>query len=244
MDINAFICHFVRYISIFKIVKIFGYLKTTKTHSVFKIMKNPLCEELLFYQPASSEVEDLYSSYIANCVLNAFLTITAIILNSVTIQALRRTSSLPKPLKALLLSLAASDLGVGLLCHPLCITLMVKWSQQNTASNSTCALYTAFIFSMGLFSVPTFFGVTALSIDRFLAIHLHLRYQELVTHKRVVAVVISIWVFSAFFSLMRLWIPTNIFFAIFICISIVCPVNHNITLLQDLFCCTTAQRRN
>ena len=34
------------------------------------------------------------------------------------------------------------------------------------------------------------------SVDRFLAIHLHLRYQELGTHKRVVAVVISVWVFS------------------------------------------------
>ena len=34
-----------------------------------------------------------------------------------------------------------------------------------------------------------------------LAIYLHLRYQELVTHKRVVAVVISIWVLSAILSL-------------------------------------------
>ena len=33
-----------------------------------------------------------------------------------------------------------------------------------------------------------------------MAIQLHLRYQELVTHKRVVAVVISVWVFSASIS--------------------------------------------
>ena len=45
----------------------------------------------------------------------------------------------------------------------------------------------------------------AVSVDRFLAIHLHLRYQELVTHKRVVAVVISIWVLSGIFSLLILW---------------------------------------
>ena len=44
------------------------------------------------------------------------------------------------------------------------------------------------------------FGVFALAVDRFLAIQLHLRYQELVTHKRVVAVVISLWVFSASIS--------------------------------------------
>ncbi|KAL9956436.1 hypothetical protein ACROYT_G037911 [Oculina patagonica] len=44
-----------------------------------------------------------------------------------------------------------------------------------------------------LFASASFFGVVAVSVDRSLAIHLHLRYQELVTHKRVVAVVILIW---------------------------------------------------
>ena len=64
---------------------------------------------------------------------------------------------------------------------------------------------------MLLFSIASFLGVVAISVDRFLAIHLHLRYQELVTHKRVVAVVISIWLLSAFVSLMvRLWVPSYI----------------------------------
>ena len=43
-----------------------------------------------------------------------------------------------------------------------------------------------------------------------MAIHLHLRYQELVTHNRVVAVVISIWVFGLFPSLLTLWISKSI----------------------------------
>ena len=45
----------------------------------------------------------------------------------------------------------------------------------------------------------------AVSEDRLLAVHLHLRYQELVTHRRVVIVVIGIWVYSAFLSLIILW---------------------------------------
>ena len=48
------------------------------------------------------------------------------------------------------------------------------------------------------------------SVDRSLAVHLHLRYQELVTHKRVVAAVISVWVFSAFISLIMLWDPRRV----------------------------------
>ena len=46
-------------------------------------------------------------------------------LNIITIQAIRKTSSLPKTLKTLLLSLAASDLGVGLLVQPLYVAILV-----------------------------------------------------------------------------------------------------------------------
>ena len=42
------------------------------------------------------------------------------------------------------------------------------------------------------------------------AIHLHLRYQELVTHKRVVAMVIFMWLFSAFISLQTSWVSPDI----------------------------------
>jgi len=68
----------------------------------------------------------------------------------------------------------------------------------------------AFFLVARLFSMASFFGVVAVSVDRFLAIHLHLRYQELVTHKRVVAVVILIWLMSTFLSLMTLWVSFDI----------------------------------
>ena len=160
--------------------------------------------------------EDLHSSYIVNCVLNAFFCYTAIILNSVTIYALRNTSSLPKPLKTMLLSLAVSDLGAGLLAQPLYIALFGIALTQNIENNRTYnTTYIAFITMLNTFSPVSFTGVMALTVDRFLAIHLHLRYQELVTHKRVVAVVISKWVFCALISFIRLWIPENISYAIY-----------------------------
>lgn len=53
---------------------------------------------------------------VANCVLNAFLSFTAIVFNTIAIQALRKTS-LANPLKTLLLSLAMSDLGVVYWCN-------------------------------------------------------------------------------------------------------------------------------
>ena len=87
----------------------------------------------------------LYSSYIANCVLNALLSYTAIMINSVTIHAIRKTPLLSKPLKTLLLSLAVSDLDVGLLVQPLNIVLLVMELQPKTENNPT---YKIIIISM------------------------------------------------------------------------------------------------
>ena len=145
-----------------------------------------------------ASAEGLHLTLVINCFFNAFLSFTAIVLNIITMQALRKTSSLPKTLKTLLLSLAVSDLGVGLLVQPLYVAIRVMEIKQNiysTAVNEERLIQaTTLVFA-------SHFGVFALAVDRFLAIRLHLRYQELVTHKRVVAVVISVWVFSASISI-------------------------------------------
>ena len=166
-------------------------------------MTNSSCELVLPFNPKVSDVEERHSTYIANCVFNSFLSFTAILLNMITIHAIRKTSSFPKPLRTLLLSLAVSDLGVGLLVHPFYTALLVKWLQQSIPN---CTTYKVIFFIALLFSVASFFVVVAVTVDRFLAIHLHLRYQELVTHKRVLAVTISIWVLSALISLISLWL--------------------------------------
>jgi len=129
-------------------------------------------------------------------------------LNIVTIHAMRKTSSLAKTSKTLLLSLAVSDVGVGFFSQPFYISLLVMWLQQN---NPGCKAYTMFIVIISVFCLASFLGVVALSLDRFLAIHLHLRYQELVTHKCVVAAVISIWLLSVFFPLMIFWAGYDIY---------------------------------
>ena len=180
-------------------------------------MENPICKESLSYQPTRTIDKNLYLWSIVNCVFIAFLAISAIIFNSVTIQALRKTSSLPVPLKTLLLSLFVSDLGVGLLVEPFYIGLLVKWLQRDNLTDATC---TTFLVISCIFSSASFLGVIALSTDRFLAVHLHLRYQELVTHNRAVSVVISIWVFSALVSL--LFVYENFSNVVISVIGVVC----------------------
>ena len=155
------------------------------------------------------------------CVFNAYLSYTATMLNIVAIYAIRKTSSLSKNLKTLLLSQAVSDLGVGLLVQP-----MVVAQVMNSNRNSETRLIPTklLIFATNLFIFATLFSVTALCADRFLAIHLHLRYQELVTNKRVAAVVVSIWATSALISLIRLFLPMQIMYVSFVIIISACII--------------------
>ena len=148
---------------------------------------------------------DFYSrTLVANCFFNTFLLFTALVLNIITIRALRKVSSFPKRLKTLLLSLAISDLDVGLLVHPLYIAGLIMNTEQSANKRLHYTLYTAQRLFSYLLCTASFLGIIALTVDRFLAIHLHLRYKELVTHKRVVAVVISFWVLCSCISLFAL----------------------------------------
>ena len=122
--------------------------------------------------------------------------------NIVTIYAIHKTATMPKTLKTLLLSLACSDVAVGLFSQPLYTFFLINWLRLHNPGCNTQQVRT---ISSTLFSGASFLGVVAVSVDRFLAVHLHLRYQELVTHRRVVIVVIGIWVYSAFLSLIILW---------------------------------------
>ena len=163
-------------------------------------------------------------SYLTLCVLNGYLSYTATMMNIVAIYAIRKTSSLPKNLKTLLLSLAVSDLGVGLLAQPMHVAYIMDSKQNNTTNESHNVIYIAFLIPTNFFIYASLFSVTALCADRFLAIRLHLRYQELVTYKRNAAVVISIWVTSALISLIRLFIPENIMFVSFVIIQSACII--------------------
>ena len=188
----------------------------SKERDPIDIMKKS-CEELLQYFPSISDKKDLHSSYIVNCVFNNIISYATIMLNIITIHAIRKTPSLPKTLKTLLLNLAVSDVGVGLVVQPFYTALLAMWLQNN----SSCRGNEAFHIILFLFSIASFSFVVAVSVDRFLAIHLHLRYQELVTQKRVVAVVISIWVISAFLSLIVLCVPPDIYYAIILILAFV-----------------------
>ena len=126
------------------------------------------------------------SEYIPLCVLNTFFALTAIVLNSVTIHAIRKTSSasLPKNLRVLLLNLAFSDLSVGLLVQPFHI-IKFTFSSESQQGDYLQKMETFSLVTGVAFVCASILGVLALSVDRFLAVYLHLRYKEIGTPREL-----------------------------------------------------------
>lgn len=143
-------------------------------------------------------------------------------INIVTIHALKKTSFPEKPLKVLLLSLTISDLGVGLLGQPLYIVEQAEKLRCKVADSATSIV--SFTVHNLLF-LTSFGSILALSANRFVAIQMPLRYQDIVTRKRAVIAVVTIWFSSAVFVLCTLFVlHRSIAFVIFVIIEIVCLI--------------------
>ena len=174
------------------------------------------------------EAGDFSPRLIINVVVNSFSCYTTIMLNIVLIFALRRTSSLPKTLKALILSLAVSDLGIGFVVQPLYIAHMIMQIQQTDDQETYNGTDRALRLIGRTLGYASFFGVTTISVDRFLAIHLHLKhqelltYQEIVTYKRVVAAVILSWILSGSLAVTGVLSSENVCNLIGMTVGLVC----------------------
>ena len=135
-------------------------------------------------------------------VLNLMFSFVAILGNLLAIRALWKASSIPVNLKKLLLSLAFSDLAVGLFAQIMfgvIIAVMLKMADnRNLSFDILCpTILAVFYFLSHLLSGASFLGVITIAVDRLFAISLHLRYQELVTSKRVVITLVSLWLTMA-----------------------------------------------
>ena len=153
-------------------------------------------------------IGDFIEWYIASCVVNSVLAIAATVENSLILIVLLRTSSLHTPSYVILFCLALSDLGVGLLVQPL-VVMYTAAKIQGFISMACVAGATAAVLSTYLCGV-SLLSITAVSIDRCLALYLHLRYKHLVTNKRVIALLVCTWLVAALVLITWLWIPSLI----------------------------------
>ena len=135
--------------------------------------------------------------------LNALLAITAFLGNALILVALRKESSLHPPSKVLLRCLATTDLCVGLIVDPLYVALLVIVVYEHwNICFPVAAAVSVTGFSLCTVSLLT---LTAISVDRLLALLLGLRYKQVLKLKRVYLITITFYVVSTAFSMMMLF---------------------------------------
>ena len=126
--------------------------------------------------------------------LNIFLSITAVLGNTLVLLALNKETSLHPPSKLLYRNLAITDLCVGIIVEPLFVTY---WTSVVKERWDICYYaFWAVSYSGFTLCAVSLLTVTAISVDRLLALLLGLRYRQVVTLKRTCITVIVFWIFS------------------------------------------------
>ena len=136
---------------------------------------------------------------IAISVINVIFSFTATLGNSAILITIWKTSSLHSAATIFLASLAVSDLAVGLVAQPLFIANVLS---------EVDIVHLAIIILGPSLTLASFFTITAIAVDRLLALQLHLRYETVVTQFRVTMAVILIWVSAAIFASTKHWIES------------------------------------
>ena len=123
--------------------------------------------------------------FIITCVLNIPLMFISIIGNTLVLAAILRTPWLRSPSTTLLCSLAVSDLLLGLVVQP---TYTAGFRLKNISLYKASA--TMALIGCGV-SLTT---MTAIAVDRFLALHYHMRYPNLMTTSRAMYLSVTLWI--------------------------------------------------
>ena len=145
----------------------------------------------------------VHNQLIIVSVLNIFLSITAFLGNTLILVALHKDRSLHPPSKLLFRSLAITDLCVGIIVEPIRVTLWI--SMVNERWNICRFTFAVVTISGYYFCLVSLLTLSAISVDRLLALLLGLRYRQVVTLKRTYVAVITFWVFSFVGSIVYLW---------------------------------------
>lgn len=140
-----------------------------------------------------SHVGNVLVSEIICCIINSVFSVTATLFNILVIFVIWKTPFLHSPSNVLICCLACSDLVIGFLAQPLLVAYKIAelTDHAKTACTGRLIHWIAGFVCAGV-SVMT---IATISVDKWLALYLHLRYKEVITVSRVLKVVFAYWFF-------------------------------------------------
>lgn len=161
------------------------------------------------HHPANEDCPAYFNKHHKNfllsmLIINSTVAFVAVLLNLLVMIVFAKTTSLRTPANILVLGLAVSDLGIAIFSQPVfCVWIYTKLFYMEQLQH---IFGTIFYYSFLLQAFVSFGTLTTISADRFLAIHFHLRYKELVTTRRYAIVFAIIWMTSIAFLICRLFV--------------------------------------
>ena len=177
--------------------------------------------ELFYY--SEELTRKIFGELIFLSVLNILLSVTTFLGNTLILVALPKENSLHPPSKLLFRNLAITDLCVGIIAEPLLVAYLMSLVKQRW---DICYYldYAGLAVGAILCSV-SLFTLTAISVDRLLALSLGLRYRRVATLRKAQISVIVMWVLSvvigaAIYSLDTVILDWSMFITISLCVVI------------------------
>lgn len=131
----------------------------------------------------------MYPTNVAMLALNCIFCLTATVQNLPVIAAILKTRSLHTPSNVLLCSLAVTDLTAGCVVHPIFAAFKVQLLHDRFSCTLVLVKEGMVIYT-GVLSMLTLLSI---SLERLIALRVHLRYREFVTIPRVLTVVVTTW---------------------------------------------------
>lgn len=161
-----------------------------------------------------ADIGTLFHVSVIVSVINSISLLLVVITNGVIVLALWKAKMLQTPSNILLCCLATSDLLSGLISQPLFIISHI--ARICGFERVYCSTTEGFAISSAVLCIVSFLTFTAISVDKFLALHLHLRYRQLVTNERVLTVTLLFWLVCLLEA--SLTIPSKKYLVHFICL--------------------------
>ena len=158
------------------------------------------------------QTNDTFTATVVTCIFNAVFSLITAIGNLVILQVIWRKQELHTPSFTLLFWLAASDLLVGLVCQPFYVAHKITELTDNFGVY--CILRTIQSISGWTTTGTSLILLSAVSIDRLLVLTLHLRYNNIVTVKRILQTVFVVWTFCVTIVMLRFCIHQWLIFPV------------------------------
>ena len=163
-------------------------------------LSHPACS---FLDINLEQTKGTFIASVLTVILNSVFSLITATGNFIILEVIWKAQELHSPSFILLFCLAVSDFLVGLICQPSFVAYQI--AELVESFSVYCTLRMIHSISSWTTAGMSLLILSAVSIDRFLALTLHLRYSTVITVPRVIQTAVCLWIFAVAVATLRFW---------------------------------------